>query len=74
MTLEQQRAYVKAWEETGRMLEEIRWREVAALDSHIAWRDSEELMEMALAVPLPAARWNSSGLVAQQALFHRRTP
>ena len=34
---------------------------------------SEALLGLALAIPLPLARRSGSGLVEQQALFHRRT-
>jgi hypothetical protein len=36
MTREQAHAYVKVWGETGRTLEEIKWREVAAIERNAA--------------------------------------
>ena len=71
MTLEQQRAYVRRWVETGRLLDDLRWKEVAALDAVGALAAADQLIDAALRVPLPSARWHSSGLVEQQARFHR---
>ena len=73
MTRELERAYVKQWAETGRLLEEIRWHELAALDSEAALRASDALIEAALRVPLPPRRREWSGLVEQQAILHHRT-
>ena len=67
------RAYVKGWAETGRLLEEQRWRELAALSEAQALAASDALTTAALQVPLPEARRIWSGLVHQQALFHRRS-
>ena len=73
MTREVERAYVKQWAETGRLLEETRWRELAALDPETALRASDALIEAALRVPLPPHRRAWSGLIEQQAVLHRRT-
>jgi len=73
VTREMERAYVKQWAETGRLLEEIRWRELAALDPETALRASDALIEAALRVPLPSKRREWSGLVEQQAVLHRLT-
>jgi hypothetical protein len=72
MTRDQERAYVQGWAETGRLLEELRWRELAALDGDRALAASDALIEAALRVPLPEARRRWSGLVEQQAILHRR--
>jgi uncharacterized protein (DUF433 family) len=40
MTQDAERAYVKRWAETGRLLEEIRWRELRALDDAVALKAS----------------------------------
>jgi hypothetical protein len=74
MASETARAYVKRWAETGRLLEELRWRELAALDDRQALASADALIEAALLVPLPIARRDWSGLVDQQALFHRPKP
>lgn len=71
MTLAEQRAYVQQWVETGRLLEEMRWRELRALDAAFALAATDQLIDAALQVPLPPSRVTSSGLVEQQALFHR---
>jgi len=68
------RAYVKGWAETGRLLEELRWRELAALDAREALASADTLIEAAMLVPLPLERRRWSGLADQQALFHRSKP
>jgi hypothetical protein len=50
------KAYVKAWAETGRLLEEQRWSELARVDAGRALAAADALIEAALRVPLPAAR------------------
>jgi hypothetical protein len=57
--------------DTGRLIEELRWRDLAALDDERACEAADALIEAALRVPLPAARRSGSGLVQQQAIFHR---
>jgi hypothetical protein len=71
MTREAERAYVRQWVETGRLLEELRWRELASLTPARGLDATDALIEAALLVPLPATRRESSGLVEQQALLHR---
>ena len=71
MTRDEERTYVKRWVETGRLLEEMRWRELRALDDARALQASSSLIEAALYVPLPLRRRQWSGLVDQQDLFHR---
>jgi hypothetical protein len=60
--------------ETGQLLEEIRWRKLAALDDARARQAADALISAALSVPLPLSRRTTSGLVQQQALFHRASP
>ena len=72
MTREAARAYVKGWVETGRMLEEQRWRDLALLDPRSALEASDALIEAALRVPVPEARQTWSGLVELQAVLHKR--
>ena len=72
MTRDEQRAYVRGWVETGRLLEDLRWRELQALDADAALRASDQLIDAALSVPLPPARRTSSGLVTLQQLLHRQ--
>ena len=68
------RGYVKGWAETDRLLQELRWRELAALDTRQALAAADALIEAAMLVPVPPARRHWSGLVDQQALFHRPKP
>jgi len=71
MTPQDQRTYVRRWVETGQILEQIRWRELGALDAAAALVASDHLIEAALRVPLPAARREWSGLVELQDLLRR---
>ena len=71
MTSDAARAYVKRWAQTGRLLDELRWRELAALDDVRALQASDALIESARLVPMPARRRGWSGLVEQQAIFHK---
>ncbi len=71
MDRDDERAYVKRWAETGRLLEEIRWRELRGLDDDRALKASSDLIDAALRVPLPLRRRQWSGFIEQQALFHR---
>ena len=71
---EAERTYVRRWATTGRILEDIRWRELRDLDDARAREASAALIEAALRVPLPASRRERSGLIDQQHLLHRRLP
>jgi hypothetical protein len=68
------RGYIKGWAETGRLLEELRWRELAVIDDQRALAAANALIDAALLVPLPASRRRSSGLVEQQSILHRAKP
>lgn len=70
MTRDAERAYIKRWAETGRLLEAIRWRELRALDGTQALNASSDLINAALQVPMPQRRREWSGLIDQQDLFH----
>jgi len=72
VTPEAERAYVRKWVETGRLLEDIRWQELRALDDAAALRASDALLSAACLVPLPPTRQAWSGLVELQDLLHRR--
>jgi hypothetical protein len=69
VTGQDQRAYVRRWVETGQLLEQIRWRELRALDAAAALAASNHLIEAAIRVPLPSARREWSGLVDLQDLL-----
>jgi len=75
MTREAERDYVRRWTETGRILEEIRWRELRALSASAALKASDDLIDLARRVPLPVARRAWSGLIELQDRLHgsRRT-
>jgi len=73
MTLDEQRAYVRQWVETGRQLESIRWRELRGLDPTTALRASDALIASALLVPLPETRRVWSGLVDLQTCLRAAT-
>jgi hypothetical protein len=72
MTRDAERAYVQRWIETGKMLEELHWRELSTLDAATALRASDDLIDAALLVPLPAARRHWSGLVELQDVLRAR--
>jgi hypothetical protein len=72
MTRDAERAYVRRWIETGKMLEDLHWRELSALDAATALKASDDLIDAALRVPLPAARRRWSGLVELQDLLRAR--
>jgi hypothetical protein len=72
MTRDAERAYVRNWVETGRLLEELRWRELRALDDEAARLASDRLLAAASLVPLPPHRRQWSGLVELQDLLHTR--
>lgn len=72
VSTDEQRAYVKRWATTRTRLEEIRWRELRALDDAAARAATAALIEAALLVPLPASRLERSGLIDQQDLLHRQ--
>ena len=74
MTRDAQRAYLQQWAGTGRALEEIRWRELRALDEAVALAASDALIELALRVPLPPDRVLRSGLIDLQDLLHHAQP
>jgi hypothetical protein len=71
MTRQDQRAYVRRWLETGQILEQIRWRELRALDAAAALAASDHLIDAAVRVPLSSARREWSGLVDLQNLLRR---
>ena len=71
MDSDENRRLVDRWRRTGPLLEEIRWRELAALDEVRALAFSDALIEAGLLVPLPNHRNVTSGLVELQARFRR---
>ena len=72
VTREAERAYVRRWVETGRLLDDLRRRELRALSPSAALEASDRLIDAALRVALPPHRQHWSGLVEWQARVHRR--
>lgn len=67
-------SWMQQWRAAGPALEEVRERELRDLTDDQALAATEELLSMASSMPLPPDRIGTSGLVAQQALFHRCAP
>ena len=74
MTPDEERTYVRAWVETGRLLEDVRWRELRALTPEAALQASDALLAAAVLVPVPQRRRDWSGLVDLQRLLHAQRP
>lgn len=74
MTTDEERSYVRQWVETGKLLEDVRWRELGALTSEAASLASDALLAAAVLVPLPQHRREWSGLVDLQRVLHARQP
>ncbi|MGH9366132.1 MAG: hypothetical protein ACRD3M_00470 [Thermoanaerobaculia bacterium] len=71
--VETERKWLRQWESAGPALAEQRKRELRALSERAALASSEALLSLATTVPLNPIRRSHSGLVEQQALFHRRS-
>ena len=65
-------SWMEQWRAAGSALEEVRKRELGDLTDEQALAATDELLSIASSMPLPPDRLGTSGLVAQQALFHRR--
>ena len=72
MTRDADRAYVRQWVDTGRILDEVRWRELRDLDAAVALKATDDLIDLALRIPLPPDRRTWSGLVHLQDRLHTR--
>jgi hypothetical protein len=66
--------WMEQWREAGPALEAIRIQELRALTDHQAREWTEGLLELAAQAPMLPHRKRWSGLVVQQALFHRLRP
>jgi hypothetical protein len=66
--------WMAQWRSAGPALAEQRARELRGLTDERARAATAALLDLAAAVPIPAARWGWSGLVVQQALFHGKLP
>ena len=60
------------WRRAALALEEQHKRELRALSEAEGLAASDALLSLALVLPLDPSRLTNSGLVHQQALFHRR--
>ena len=72
MNRDAERAYVRRWMETGRLLDDLHWRELQALDETAALQATDRLIEAALLVPIPQRRRQWSGFVDWQDLVRNR--
>jgi hypothetical protein len=69
-----EQAWVTRWREADLALAEQRARELREMTDEQALAAAEALLSLALVVPLAPSRLADSGLVRQQALFHRHAP
>jgi hypothetical protein len=68
-TREDLRQWVQQWRETGIFLEEVKRDELANMSTEEGWRATEDLLSLA---PHYRRLSRTSGLVKQQAWFHKR--
>lgn len=68
-TPEEQRRWMAQWREAAIMLDEVKREELANLTEQAAWRQTESLLSLA---PHYRRLSRTSGLVKQQAWFHKR--
>jgi hypothetical protein len=69
--IEAARAYVKQWQVTGELLDQIKWEELRAMTEEDAVRIFENLSMHPRDGWMRPERQNSSGFVEQQRLFRR---
>jgi len=67
--IEAARAYVKQWQRTGELLDQIKWEELRAMTEEDAARIFEKLSMHPRDGWIRPEREQSSGLVEQQRLF-----
>jgi hypothetical protein len=67
-----QREWLRQWNDAGPALAALRREELRHLSDERALAASEALLSLVLTVSLSPRRRHWSGLVEQQALFHRR--
>jgi hypothetical protein len=72
MASEMELRWMEQWRRAAVALEEQRRAELQAMSDQDALAASEALLSMAQVIPLKSERITDSGLVQQQALFHRR--
>ncbi len=67
-TLKQQRQWMEQWRHAAVALTEVKRDELANMTDEQAWQKSDRLLSLA---PFYRRRTRTSGLVKQQALFHK---
>jgi hypothetical protein len=67
-----QEIWMNQWRRATVALEDQRKRELEGLTDQKALAASDALLSLAVTLPIDVGRLTSSGLVRQQALFHRR--
>ncbi len=72
MDTSQARRWMEQWKAAATALSEDHARRLAALSAEEALAASEAVLSLAGSTPVSAQRRVYSGLVEQQALFHRR--
>lgn len=65
------RKWMEQWQSAASALEDERRRRLASMTDAQARAATAALLDMASRVPLPPDRLSYSGLVEQQAIFHR---
>jgi hypothetical protein len=65
---------MEQWRRAGPALEEQRVRELREMTDKQARAATVDLLDLGARVPLPPERWQWSGLVVQQQIFHKRRP
>jgi hypothetical protein len=66
--------WLEQWRSAGPELEQQRARDLQLMTEDQARAATRDLLDLAERTPIPPNRWRWSGLVTQQALFHRRRP
>jgi hypothetical protein len=72
MDRDAQRAWMEQWRTAAAALEDQRRHELRSLSDAAALAASDAVLAVAAVVPIDPDRLTASGLVRQQALFHRR--
>jgi hypothetical protein len=70
-TIAMQRELVERWRETGRLLQRMRYAELAAQPAAESQRAAYDMLQLGGMLPADAKRECSSGLLEMQRLFAR---
>lgn len=71
-TPEEEQRWMAQWRSAERELAELRRHALRQMTDEEARRTSETVLSLANTIPVPPTRLTGSGLVAQQAIFHRK--